>query len=157
MQREYIKYYASQAGGSINEIGPLLQRQQTIQRGRGLGNLFASLFRYLKPSLVSGLDFLKEEALRTGGNILSDIVSGANPKEAFQEQAKAGIKNLRTTAINQLHSMYGSGRKKRSYKQMKKRKSIKRRVKTKLNSIGKRRRVQKIGKRKKARILDIFK
>lgn len=150
MQREYIKYYSNQAGGNINEIGPLLQSHQTLQRGRGLGSLFASLFRFLKPAVASGLNLLKDEAIRTGTNIFSDIASGANLKEAFQDQAKAGIKNLRTSAVNQLHSMYGSGRKR-------KRKSIKRRVKPKIKSIAKRRRTQiKNKKTKKTRILDIF-
>lgn len=159
MHREYIKYYQSQAGGNINEIGPLLQLYPSIQRGRGLGNLFAGLFRYLKPSLVTGLNFIKDEALKTGANILSDIVSGANPKEVFQDQAKEGLKNLRTSAINQLHSMYGSGRKRkrsRNSKKLttKKRKTIKRRVKRKLCSIGKKRGMHRAGK--KARTLDIF-
>lgn len=111
MERAYVRYYSSQVGRGINDIGPLLQFYPTIQRGRGIGNIFGSLFRYLKPVLSSGWDLFKKEAVNTSKNILGDIASGAHIKEAVIDQGKSGIKNLRKSMVNQLHSMYGGRRK----------------------------------------------
>lgn len=151
MNRHYIKYYLSQTGGNIEEIGPLFHSAVNYQRGRGLGDIFGGLFRYIKPLLSSGINFLKNEVLSSGIGALSDIASGASPKEVFQDRGKEALKNLRRGAVNKLHTMYGSGRK-RTIKRKKPSKTSHSYIKLK------RRKVKKVKKVKthKKRVLDIF-
>lgn len=140
MERAYVKYYQLQAGGGINDIGPVLQFHPTIQGGRGIGNIFGSLARYLKPILSTGWDIIKKESLDTGKNIFGDIISGANIKESVIGQSKSGVKNLRKSVVNKLHTLYGGS----------KEKTIKRKAKpNKSHSKSKR-------LRKKERVIDIF-
>ena len=72
-------YYLRQAGsGSYNKtgIGPIYSIPPYLQRGHGIGNVFGSLFRWIKPILWSGAKALGRETLR---KILSDIVENKSP------------------------------------------------------------------------------
>jgi len=60
-------YYIRQAGGggSNTAIGPIYSIPPYLQRGRGIGNVLGSLFRFIKPILWSGAKALGRETLRT--------------------------------------------------------------------------------------------
>ena len=83
-----VKYYIRQAGGggrSNNGIGPIYIFL-FVQRGHDIGSFLGGLFRRVRPILWSDVkDFgkttlkaLGQEALRTGGKILTGIAD--NPQ-----------------------------------------------------------------------------
>lgn len=87
MENAYIEYYSVQVGSGLKDIGSLYHNARFIQQGRGFGNFFESLFTYLKPMLKSGLNALKDSAIKTGSSMLSEI--GSRPlNEIFSEHGK---------------------------------------------------------------------
>jgi hypothetical protein len=67
-------YYVNQGGGRLDDyIGPLYIGNPYIQQGSGLGSFLASLFRIVKPVLVSSAKSFGKAALTTGANILNDV------------------------------------------------------------------------------------
>lgn len=111
MNSRYLKYYNNQIGGGGGEVdfGSLFRVTPRIQRGRGIGNLFSGLFRYLKPFIYSGLNAVKGEAIRQGGNIIQNI--GTKPfSELLKESGVEGLHNLSEKAVNKLKTMSGSGK-----------------------------------------------
>jgi len=62
----------NQSGGG--DIGPVYRASFRMQRGNGIGSFFRGLFRFVKPLLFSGAKAVGKEALRTGSNILTDIL-----------------------------------------------------------------------------------
>ena len=76
MRRLEVYYLRQTGGGSYNNkgIGPIYSIPPYLQRGHGIGNVFGSLFRWIKPILWSGKPILwrgakalGRETLRTGG------------------------------------------------------------------------------------------
>lgn len=83
--------------------------------GLGFGNTLMKLFRFLKPSLKSGLRYLGNQAVTTAANIANDALSGRNIKEAAKEHAlKVGedIFAKAPAAINQLITKRGGMKRK---------------------------------------------
>lgn len=58
----------------LNQLGGF--RGLAYQRGSGLGSLFRNLFRVLLPVAKSAGKAIGKQALRTGADIATDIVSG---------------------------------------------------------------------------------
>jgi len=87
-----------------------------VQRGHGLGNILAGLFRTLKRILWSGaksigketLKALGREALRTGTNIIRDIAE--NPPTQTTDIISKHVSGSTQNIINKLR---GSGARKR--------------------------------------------
>jgi len=76
------QYYIRQAGGGGggHGIGPVYSVSPFVQRGHGIGSFLRGLWRTVKPLLWSGAKTLGREALRTSGNIMTEIA--ANPEQA---------------------------------------------------------------------------
>ena len=72
-------YYLNQAGHGLTtqEIGPVYSARFYLQPGRGIGNFFGSLFRWVRPFLWRGAKAVGLETLRTGSKILTDIAERA--------------------------------------------------------------------------------
>jgi len=76
-----VQYYRRQAGRGCEDIGSIYSTPPFVQRGHGLGNVLAGLFRTLRPIFWSGaksigketLKALGREAIRTGSNTIRDI------------------------------------------------------------------------------------
>jgi len=68
-------YYLNQAGRGLFTpgIGPVYSDLLYPQRGHGIGNIFGSFLRSVRPLLWSGSKAVGHETLRTGGKILTDI------------------------------------------------------------------------------------
>ena len=68
-------YYLNQAGRSLTHSGgsALSVQPRSTYAGHGIGNFFGSLFRWVRPILLSGAKAVGHETLRTGGKILTDI------------------------------------------------------------------------------------
>ena len=75
-------YYLRQVGGggSYNNtgIGPIYSSPPYLERGHWIGNVFGSLFRWIKRILWSGAKAVGRKSLRTGGKILSDIAENSS-------------------------------------------------------------------------------
>jgi len=79
-----------------------------MQTGNEIGSFFIGLFRFLKPLLYSGAKAVGKEALKTGSNIITDILNkeqeqhvGAIFKNRFSE-AKGNLQE-------KIKRMTGSG------------------------------------------------
>lgn len=89
----FFKYYTIQSGGAMNDIGPLYYNQRLVQQGRGIGNFFASLYKYLKPVFVSGFSALKNQAIKTGSSVLNEL--GTRPfKDIIVDHGKQALNDL---------------------------------------------------------------
>ena len=70
------QYYIRQAGGGRggdSGIGSIYSVPPFVQRGHGIGSFLRGLWRTVRPVLWSGAKSLGREALRTGGNIGTEI------------------------------------------------------------------------------------
>lgn len=81
------------------------------QRGHGIGSFLGGLFRRIIPLLKQGAHTVGKEALRSGINIVNDIVeSGVRPKEAFKMRLRESGQNLKHKAEEKINKlMRGSG------------------------------------------------
>lgn len=109
MSDAYVKYYLIQAGAGSNEeiFGPIIRFSPKYQRGRGLGGVFAKLFRFLKPVLSSGLKFLKKEALNTGVDLISGIAQQKPVKEILRDRSLQIVDDLKDKASMKIKNMTG--------------------------------------------------
>ena len=97
------------------------------QRGAGLGDIFRSLWRVLKPLakrvgpvLSSAGKAVGEEGLAATARILNDVVQGGDLKQSLVSEGREGVRNLLGRAERKLASQTGSG----SKNNRKKRKTI---------------------------------
>jgi hypothetical protein len=92
-------YYFHQAGrGRAPGIGPVYAAPLYLQRGHGIGNLFGSLIRWVRPLLWSGAKDVGRETFRTGGKILADMAENTSPdvstKDIESKHVSESAKNL---------------------------------------------------------------
>lgn len=106
MSSRYTQYY--QTGGNLRDIGQIYKGpgEQTVQyyrnqKGEGIGDFFATAYRFLNPLLQSGLSVLGNQAIRSGTNILSDL-GKKDLGTIVREQGEQAIKNLSEKAINKI-------------------------------------------------------
>jgi hypothetical protein len=107
-------YYLNQAGRGLASppgIGPVYASPLYLQRGHGIGNLFGSLFRWVRPLLWSGAKAVGRETLRTGGKILSDIAENKSPDVSAGDIV---TKHVTESAQNLIGKLRGRGRKRPS-------------------------------------------
>jgi len=70
----YTRYYVYQSGGG-GEIVPAYRASISVQMGNVIWSFFSGLFRFVKPLLYSGAKPVGKEALKTGSNIITDILN----------------------------------------------------------------------------------
>lgn len=117
LQDPYLAYYKNQLGGGVSAV----YRGSPYQRGHGIGSFLGGLFRTITPLLKSGAKAVGKEALRTGINVLSDVVGTNVPvKHVISNRMQEFTGSLKRKADNKLNNviMTGSGKKgvRRSYK-----------------------------------------
>lgn len=146
----YIQYYQRQAGSGVADIGPVYNRSRIKQRGRGIGNVFGAIYRFVKPLFASLVPALKSTAINASAGIINDI--GNKPfKQVLKDNSKNAIKTFIDAAKQQ---QTGRGSKKKSTKHIK--------SKTNLNKVQSHIRHRKGNPSKKKslkkalRVLDIF-
>lgn len=120
LQDPYLAYYKNQLGGGVSAV----YRGSPYQRGHGIGSFLGGLFRTITPLLKSGAKAVGKEALRTGINVLSDVVGTNVPvKHVISNRMQEFTGSLKRKADNKLNNviMTGSGKKgvRRSYKKKK--------------------------------------
>lgn len=102
----YQQYYANQAGSGIGAI----YRGAPYQRGHGIGSFLGGIFRSILPLFKTGARAVGREALRTGSNILGDLMENRNAKDAFRGRMQEAGVNLKRKADEKINSlMEGSG------------------------------------------------
>lgn len=171
MTNYYTEYYLHQSGGGVgghdsrDDNFLQLQLPRVYQRGRGVGAIFSTIFKFLKPLLKSGAKFLGKEALTTGVDVIKGIANQKPIKEVLTNRSLEVVDKIRDNTVNKIKSMRGSGiEKKRKYIN---RRASKNDNQFKTNRVGvssKKTQSKKIRKRKKSkaqstvktRILDIF-
>lgn len=170
MENAYIEYYLVQTGSGINDIGPLYHNFRFVQRGSGFGSFFGALYNFLKPVIISGAKVLRNQAFKTGKDILLDL--GSKPlKDVLQEHGVKAVDELQSKLARKFQS--GSGlmfsaaaikkAQRKRYKRVKSTQKLKqsatkrKKVKTsrKINKKSLRKKTSK-KKSTKTRVLDIF-
>jgi len=101
-----VLYTPSGVGGGGRGIGAVYSVSPFIQRGHGTGSFLRGLWRIVRPVLWSGAKSLGREALRTGGNIITEIA--ANPGQTGDIISK----NATETTQNIIKKLRGGGLKK---------------------------------------------
>lgn len=103
----YTRYYVNQSG-SGNEIGPVYRASFRVQRGNGIGSFFRGLFRFVKPLLYSGAKAVGKEALKTGSNIITDILN-KQPEQPVGNIFKNRFTEAKDNLEEKIKKMTGSG------------------------------------------------
>lgn len=99
----YTKYYTQQAGSGLTDIGVLYKSPRYIQKGRGIGDFFGSVYRGLQPLITSGLSVLKDEGLKTTASIINNI--GRKPlDDILKEEGRRVVHSLADRGINKMCS-----------------------------------------------------
>jgi hypothetical protein len=76
MNKHYTNYYFAQVGGAgLHDIGPIYAAPYVYQRGSGIGSFFSGLIRSLNPLISSGLNAIRNQSIKTGGEILKNVGS----------------------------------------------------------------------------------
>ncbi len=94
--RSYESYYGSQVGHGM----PVFLGAR-VQRGHGLGNLFAGLVRAAMPLVKKGVKAIGKQGMKTGIQIAGDVFSGHKPKQAAKRRAKQAGLQLIGSALGQ--------------------------------------------------------
>ena len=120
MNNPYIHYYLNQQQGDGMPVfrGSPWQRGYG-QTGYGLGGLFRSVARAVMPLVKSGAKALGKIALNAGANVLGDVASGHNLKDAIKSRGKEAVNVARGKAINRLQTYAQTGRGRRTNKKRK--------------------------------------
>lgn len=66
-------------------------RGVVMQRGYGLGGIFRGFARALAPKIKQGLKHVGKRALKTGIEVLGDVVQGENIKTALKRRSKSNF------------------------------------------------------------------
>jgi len=125
----YTLYYINQSGGS-GEVGPVYRASFRVQRGNGIGSFFRGLFRFVKPLLYSGAKAVGKEALKTGSNIITDMLN-KDPEQPVRNIFKNRFIEAKDNLEQKIKKMTGSGlglkrkRKKKNAQSQSKRRKVK--------------------------------
>jgi hypothetical protein len=102
---QYDRYYMDQAGSGMAHY-----KGTPNMRGHGgIGQFLSGLFRSVMPMFRSGARALGREALRTGSNVVSDLLHDKPFKHSLKSRLREGGTNLHTRFDNKINSMNGSG------------------------------------------------
>ena len=113
MRRLEVYYVRQAGGGSYNNtgIGPIYSIPPYLQRGHGIGNVFGSLFRWIKPILWSGAKALGRESLRTGGKNLSHIAENRSSSSTPSSNRDIVSRHLTGSRQKLIDKLEGRGQK----------------------------------------------
>jgi len=79
-----------------------------MQKGNGIGSFFRGLFRFVKPLLYSGSKAVGREALKTGSNIITDILN-KEPEQPVGNILKTRLSEAKCNLEDKIKKMTGSG------------------------------------------------
>ena len=108
---DYEHYYLQQVGHGL----PVFHGS-SAQRGHGLGNILGALFRSAVPLLKRGAKTLGKEALRTGVEIVGDVVEGRSIRDAAKSRSIAAGKRVAKRAVSRVTQSKNDKKRKRTTK-----------------------------------------
>jgi len=79
-----------------------------MQRGNGIGSFFRGLFRFVKFLLYSGAKAVGKEALKTGCNVITDILN-KEPEQPVGNIFKSRFSEARGNLEEEIKKLTGSG------------------------------------------------
>ena len=112
MLNPYEEYYLNQVGQGRSSALPVYSGLP-VQRGRGLGNIFGALARSAAPLLKRGAIALGKQLFKTGGRVVSDLVSGSNLKTSLKRRAKESVQDLGESILQEAVNNQTKKRRKR--------------------------------------------
>ncbi|GFU60920.1 uncharacterized protein F54H12.2 [Trichonephila clavipes] len=92
--KQYEDYYVNQAGNGLSYY-----QGQSFQKGYGIGGWFKRLFRTALPFLTRGAKSVGKEVLKTGTQIVNDLLEGQNLEDAAKHRTKETGRKLAREAI----------------------------------------------------------
>ncbi|GFV08212.1 uncharacterized protein F54H12.2 [Trichonephila clavipes] len=108
--KQYEDYYVNQAGNGLSYY-----QGQSFQKGYGIGGWFKRLcvcvFRTALPFLTRGAKSVGKEVLKTGTQIVNDLLEGQNLEDAAKHRTKETGRKLAREAIKKADDMLGQGKK----------------------------------------------
>ncbi|HBK82591.1 MAG TPA: hypothetical protein DDZ41_03195 [Flavobacterium sp.] len=116
MEQYYIRYYTNQTGCGNDENDQFLQIKipRVYQRGRGVGSIFSSIWKFLQPILRKGATFASKELIETGSDILSGMANQKPVNTIIADRSIQLVDKLRDKAAEKIKSMAGAGVKRKS-------------------------------------------
>lgn len=152
----FYTQYLRQVGSGQHDIGTIYSQNRYVQRGGGgFGNVFHRIFDYLKPILMSGLNLVKNQGIKSTAQIIQDIGSGLPMREILKSRGQQALNEIRDTVVKKIQG--GAGKLKRKIKRLRKRKNgIKASSQVKTAQLSSTNSNKKKSKSTKKRILDIF-
>ncbi|GFX57118.1 uncharacterized protein F54H12.2 [Trichonephila clavipes] len=103
--KQYEDYYVNQAGNGLSYY-----QGQSFQKGSGIGGWFKRLFRTALPFLTRGAKSVGKEVLKTGTQIVNDLLEGQNLEDAAKHRTKETGRKLAREAIKKADDMLGQGK-----------------------------------------------
>jgi hypothetical protein len=98
-------YPLYQTGSGLSDIGQVYRNPIRIQRGRGIGSVFAGLWKHIAPLAMSGLKTLGKQSLKTGTDMLGDLQKGRNIRDVLSEHGNLAAQQLAQKGINKLQTI----------------------------------------------------
>ena len=83
------------------------------QRGAGIGAIFKSFLRFLLPLGKEAGAAIGRQGLESTSRILGNVLEGKPLKDAVQNEARSGVKNLLHKAADRVGQMEGSGKRRK--------------------------------------------
>ena len=116
MEQYYIRYYTNQTGRGNEDNDQFLQLKipRVYQRGRGVGSIFSSIWKFLQPILRKGATFASKELIETGSDILSGMANQKPVNAILADRSIQLVDKLRDKATEKIKSMAGAGLKRKS-------------------------------------------
>jgi len=112
----YEDYYAKQSGGAM----PVFVGTKR-QPGHGIGSMLSGLFRnVVLPFLKGNVGSLAGNVLKTGAQLLDDVVQGRSLKDTVKKRIPEGIK----AAARDIDWQTGSGQPERKRRRRRRHKDI---------------------------------
>ena len=109
---EITQYYMNQASGMPYFSGPV------SQQGHGFGGIFGRLFRAAVPLLKKAAPVVKsaaktvaKEAIRSGADVVDDLLSGENLGDSLAHRSEEGAKRIAKIGVKKVKKMMASPKK----------------------------------------------
>jgi len=103
----YTLYHVNQSGGG-GEVGPDYTASFRVQSCNGIGSFFRGIFRFVKPLLNSGAKAVGKEALKTGFNIITDMLN-KEPEQPVRDIFKNRFIEEKDNLEQKIKKMTGPG------------------------------------------------
>lgn len=95
-----------QYGSGLSDIGEIYRSRVNVQRGRGgVANFFGGLLKYMLPAASSAATALGGQAMKSGGNVVRDLMAGKTLRNSLYDQGQNAIGDLSAKGINKLKRM----------------------------------------------------